>query len=209
MRALVSVAVLLLTIPAASKTAAPAITAIEPIRLSPGVNSVPGFLPGDRTARIVEAWRGNGNAHGYSAWMVLTGPSEGEPVGLAPFADDDGARYRDTIRDDPFDGERVMGSVVFARARVDGRPASITIDAELDHTPDRPFADHEPATIRVYRLTENDGVGPPLAFELIAKLHSAKRYCNVELALRDMLGVPLPKDYAGPNAVDGCIRERS
>jgi len=208
MRALVSVAVLLLALPAASRTVEPAITAIEPIRLSPGVNSVPNFLPKGRAARIVEAWRGNGNAHGHSAWMVLTGPSEGNGVGLAPFADDRGALYHDTISDDPFDGERVMGSVVFARAKVDGQPASIVIDAELDHSPDSPFADHEQATIRVYRLTESDAFGPPLAFELIAKLRSPKHYCNVELAVRDVLGVALPPDYDGANTVDGCFPDQ-
>lgn len=183
----------------------PHIGEIAPIALEFGINSVPGFLPDGGVATIVEAWRGNGNAHGYSVWMVLTGPSEGNPVGIAPFADDDEELPVETIRDNPFDGERPMGSVRFARARIDGEPASIVIAADLDWTDGRPFADHERATIKIYRLVANhEGLGPPIEFERIAKLRTAKRYCNVDLAVRDMLGVPIG-EVPGPNAIDGCF----
>jgi hypothetical protein len=188
-------------------TAPPRITAIARIPLKPGVNQVPHFLPDGGAAGIVQVWRENGNAHGYTAWLVLTGSAEREPFGLVPFAGDAGS-YRDTIRDDPFDGERRLGRVVFAHARVDGAPATIAIDAHLDWTDGRPLADHERATIRVYRLMRGEAIGPPLAFESIATLHSEKSYCNVDLALRDVMGIALPhgEDVEGDgwNAGNGC-----
>lgn len=189
----------------AAPSADPRITDIVPIHLHPGINHVPGFLPDGHAATIIEGWRGNGNAHGHHAWMVLTGPSEGFPVGLAPI-EQDGGLVSDTLSDDPFDGERVLGVVRFARARIDGQPASIVISAHLDWTPGRPLADHEKATITLYRLTSNgDGVGPPLSFVPVTRLHSDKRYCTVELALRDVLGLALQADYAAPNRLDGCF----
>ncbi|MES2444013.1 MAG: hypothetical protein V4574_14385 [Pseudomonadota bacterium] len=209
MRYLGALALLIAATPGASAPprlpASPRITEIAPVALGFGVNKVPGFLPGGGAATIVRAWRGNGNAHGYSAWMVLTGPSEGNAVGLAPFADGEELPV-ETIRDNPFDGERTIGAVRFARALVDGTPASIAIKADLDGTDGRPFADHERATIKVYRLVVNDeGLGPPLEFVRIAALHTDKRYCNAELALRDTLGIPLPAGHAGPNRDDGCF----
>lgn len=191
---------------AAGAAAKPVLTDIMPVTLHPGINKVPGFLPDGGAATIIEAWRGNGNAHGHHAFMVLTGPSEGNAVGLAPFAD--GERAADTISDDPFDGERVIGAVRFVRARLNGIPASLLVRADLETPGDRPLADHARATVTVFRLTANpDRIGPPLSFVQVARLRSEKRYCNAELALRDVLGVPLPADYAGANRTDGCFGE--
>ena len=211
MRYLGALALLIAATPGASmppaSAPAPRITQIAPISLDFGVNKVPGFLLDGSAATIVEAWRGNGNAHGYSAWMVLTGPSEGNPVGLALFDDGEGHELA-TIRDDPFDGERTLGSVWFARARVDGEPASIVIDAHLDWTDGKPLADHERATIEIYRLAASgEGIGLPLEFVWIATLRTEKRYCNVDLAVRDTLGMVLPADLPGPNQANGCYPE--
>lgn len=192
-------ALLVLATPlAAAPGGTPRVTALVPLRLHPGINVVPRFLPHGGSATIIQAWRDNGNAHGYNAWMMLSGAVNGQPVGLVSF---EGA---DTLRDDPFDGERTLGIVRFAQGRVDGQRASLVLDAHLDSTEGRPLADHESATLKIYRLTENDGIGPRLNFELIATQHTRKRYCNAELALRDMLGVPLAKGYAGFNQTDGC-----
>jgi hypothetical protein len=180
---------------------APKVDHIVPVALRAGINHVPGFLPDDTAATIVEAWRGNGNAHGYHVWMVLTGPSEGNPVGVASMADGG-----EVIRDAPFDGERVLRSVRFARGFVAGVPASLLLTARLDTTPGRPLADHELATVRVDRLVADPGaIGPQVQFRTISTLRSARRYCNADLAMHDLLGMPLPSDFAGANRDDGCI----
>ncbi|WP_375395391.1 hypothetical protein [uncultured Sphingomonas sp.] len=180
-----------------------AITDLKPIALHPGVNRVPGFLVGGGTATIVEAWRGNGNAHGYHVWMVLGGPSEGNPVGLV-------TAEGDTIGDNPFDGERVLGAVRFATGRIDGKPATLLIKASLDEAPSGVLADHSTATVTWYRLDhatdEMDMIGRTIdEFISIGTVHTTGRYCNADLAMRDVAHVPLPSDFDGFNGTDGCF----
>ena len=185
----------------------PRITDLRPITLHPGVNRVPGFLVGSGAATIVEAWRGNGNAHGYHVWMVLGGPSEGKSVGVVGRDGDDRRPVFETISDNPFDGERVLGAVRFATARIAGKRATLLIEADLDEASSGVAADHATATVRWFRLDHDaDAIGRPTdEFVPLAEVHTAKRYCNAELALRDAAGVPLPPGFAGANRVDGCF----
>ena len=60
-------------------TRAPVITAIQPIALHRGNNVLPDFLPGGRTATIIQSWRGNGNAHGVSGWYSPPHPGTAQP----------------------------------------------------------------------------------------------------------------------------------
>jgi len=192
---------------AATLAAAPAsVSDIKPIPVRPGVNVVPGFAPGGGAAQIVRAWRGNGNAHGYNVFLLLTSASEGRPLSVADVASGAPPPGQDIIRDDPFDGERVLGVVRFARAKVNGSKASLLIVAHLDDTPNGVLADHDKATVRIFRLVRDDSVGATSdAFQPVAVIHTDKTYCNAELALRDSLGIPLSQDFAGPNRTDGCF----
>ena len=187
----------------------PLVTDLRPITLQPGVNRVPGFLPGGGAATIVEGWRGNGNAHGFHVWLVLGGASEGHPVGVVGIEGGDGDPVHTTVSDNPFDGERVLGVVQFAFGRVAGQPATLLVRADLDEAPSGVLADHATAPVRWYRLDHHDdAIGRTTdLFRLIGTAHSARRYCNTELALRDLAGMPLPADYAGPNRADGCFRD--
>jgi len=190
---------------AAIATAPTVLSDIKPIPIHPGMNIVAGFAPSGGAAQIVRGWRGNGNAHGYNDYLVLTPKSEGRPLGVVSLVTGDSDQLQDFIRDDPFDGERKLGVLTFARARVNGRPASLLIIAHLDETPDRPLADHDKATVRVFQLVRGDGVGETTdVFRPIAVIHTAKMYCNAELALRDSLGTALPEEFAGQNRIDGC-----
>lgn len=186
----------------------PQVTGLRAITLHGGVNRVPGFVRGGGTATIVQAWRDNGNAHGYLVWMVLAGHGKGEPAALVEF--DGGIRGSspgDTIGASPFDGERVTGDVRFATARIGGKPVSLAIRGDLDEAPSGVIADHATATIRWLELVhrEDEIGGAPDAFEPIGSVRTSKRYCNVDLALRDAAGIPLPRDFAGANRVDGCF----
>lgn len=42
------------------------------------------------------------------------------------------------------------------------------------------------------------------SFVPLATAQTTKRYCNVEPAVRDTLGLPLPVGYSGVNRIDGC-----
>src|SRR4051812_18960953 len=47
-------------------------TDLTAIDIAPGLNAVPGFTPDNRPARVLKAWRENGNAYGYSIYMITT-----------------------------------------------------------------------------------------------------------------------------------------
>lgn len=183
------------------------VTDIRPITLHPGVNQIPGFVPGGGTATIIQAWRGNGNAHGYTVWMVLAPETEGKPFGVIDGDFRSNQPSSDVIVDDPFDGERTLGVVKFARAKVNGVPTSILIDAHLDAAPSGVLADHATATITTYRLVHTDGLpgSTPDVFEPVSTIHTTRRFCNADLALHETLGLPLSSDYGGANQVDGCF----
>ncbi|WP_174284895.1 hypothetical protein [Sphingomonas bacterium] len=184
----------------------PEIADLKPIALHPGVNRIPGFLPGGGTATIVEAWRGNGNAHSYHAWMVLGGPSEGSPVGLVG-VDRATGPLNDIVTDNPFDGERVLGAVRFATGTIAGRRAALLVEATLDDSQSGIPADHATATVRWFRLDHQaDATGRTTdAFVPIGTVQTTKRYCNADLALRDLARVPLTSKFGGFNRIDGCF----
>ncbi len=185
----------------------PVIADLKPIALHPGINRIAGFLPGGATATIVEAWRGNGNAHGYHVWMVLGGPSEGSPIGLVGV--DGAGRPSDVITDNPFDGERALGAVRFATGMIAGRQATLLVEAKLDDSPSGIPADHATATVRWFRLDHQaDATGRTTdAFVPIGTAQTTKRYCNADLALRDVAHIPLTAQFGGANSVDGCFHD--
>jgi hypothetical protein len=193
-----------------STATAAKITDIRPIVLHAGVNEVPDFAPDGGTITIVQAWRGNGNAHGYNTWMVLSSNAEGQSFGIVGIERSDTRQLEEIVRDNPFDGERIIGVVRFAKARVDGADQSILIEASLDAEPGRAFADHEPVTVRIYQLFRTDGApgSTPDVFKPILTMQETRRFCNADLALHQILDLPLAPDYAGPNQVDGCFDNR-
>lgn len=193
--------------PASASPVPAKISAIVSIPLHQGVNIVPHFMPDGSSATIVQAWRGNGNAHGYSDWLVLAPSSEGNRAGVVTLVDPRRTVPNDLIRDEPFDGERVIETIRFARGRVNGARASLMLDARLDATPSGIFAERAPAMVRIFQLVATDGTPgeTPYEFRLISSIHTTKHYCNAELALAQTLRIPLGARFAGPNRVDGCF----
>ncbi len=185
----------------------PRVAGLQPIALHDGVNTVPGFLPSGTTAIIIQAWRATGNAHGHHDWLVLGSTAEGHAAVEVTLVNPTSKQLDDVIGDAPFDGERVLATVRFARGTAEGRPVSLLLQAKLDDPPSGIPADHATATVRVFRLEATDGAPgeSPLEFRPISSVTTAKRYCNAELALSQVLAVPLPANYGGPNKVDGCF----
>lgn len=122
--------------------------------------------------------------------------------------DDGKAPLADTIGASPFDGERVLQTVRFAHARVDGAPATVMIRADLGEAKSGVLADHAPADVSVYVL-KSPGVdvgATPDVFKLAFKVRAVGRFCNADMALHTTLGLPLPSDYAGGKGPGGCIQ---
>lgn len=190
------------TLAVAACAAPPSLSRIEVMPLRDGINTVARFAADGRAATIVQAWRDNGNAHGHTVWLVTLPPR----AGVVSFDDGKGA-LEDTIGASPFDGERVLETVRFARARVDGAPATVVIRADLGESTSGVLADHAPAEVKIYRL-ESPGVEvgtTPDVFRLIATVRPTGRFCNADMALHTVLGLPLPAGYAGGKAPDGCL----
>jgi hypothetical protein len=184
---------------------------LDIIPLHGGVNVVPAFMPDGSATTIIQAWRENGNAHGGREWLVLGPPAEESEhsPGIVTWNDPRRKALETIVGDSPFDGERVLGTIRFARGRVAGKAESLLLDAELDDAPSGILADHATATVRIFRLeaTGGDPGDSPFEFKLISTQHSTKRYCNADLALSQMLNLPLPPNYGGPNQEDGCFHE--
>ena len=86
--------------------AAPKIGRLTPIPLEPGVNRIPHFAADGREARIILAWRGNGNAHGYDVFSVFMPSQSGASVwNVVGF--ETPQSFSDDIRDAPHTGEAV------------------------------------------------------------------------------------------------------
>ena len=177
----------------ASGLLATAAAGLVPISLHPGTNQIANFAGDGKTGTISLYWRENGNAWGYNILSVSAGGSLATVEGKDHF----------TAR--PHTGEDVITSVRFARGRYKGHLTTFALVA------DRNIVDAVPnpaaTTITIYALTRSDEpVGTPYLFAKVNALHPKRRYCDADMALKTEVGFPLPTDYSGPAAVDGCIR---
>ncbi len=182
--------------------------AVVPVR--DGVNAIAKFTPDGREATIVKAWRDNGNAHGHFVYLVLL-PLPGDccgpdsKTGVVTFDGGQGG-LEDTTGFSPFDGERSLGALRFARGRLDGKPATLVIRADLGEASSGVLADHAPVDISVYRLDHpgvDAGTTPDL-FHLVSRFRPAGLFCNADMALATVMRLPLPADYAGGKGPSGC-----
>ncbi|MGC1305439.1 MAG: hypothetical protein WA840_23965 [Caulobacteraceae bacterium] len=187
----------------------PVLGEVAVIAVHDGVNTVAGFATDGRAATIVRGWRDNGNAHGHDVYLVLLPLKNDDGVenttGVVAF-DNGQDPLKDTATASPFDGERALGAVRFARAKVDGAPATVMIRADLGETASGVLADHAPVDISVYRL-ESPGVDAgttPDVFRLVSRTRPSGLFCNADMALTTVLHLPLPANYAGGKAPSGC-----
>ena len=187
-----------------------ALSDIKAISIHDGINIIDHFAADGRAATIVQAFRDNGNAHGHYVYLVLLPVKidRSAPAESGVVAFDEGERgLSDTIGVSPFDGERVLGTIRFAHAMLDGTPATVAIRADLVEGLGGVAADHAPVDISVYKL-EHPGIEigeTPDVFRLLEKSRAEGRFCNADMALATVLHLPLPADYAGGNAPGGCL----
>ncbi len=184
---------------AAAETPSHRLTQLEPIELKAGGNLVQHFtLDDDGPANILLGYRGNGNAHSYNVYLVLTRGN-----GVTGFEKQDKS-LDDTITDAPHTGEDIVRSVRFAHGEVDGVPATLTFVAHRDIDPEGGIPAASFVDFTVYRLTR-DGEDPPDYFKPIMTTRSNKKYCNADMALRTQFGLALPSNYQGSQTADGCF----
>jgi hypothetical protein len=172
------------------------------ISLKMGDNFVPHFAVDGRPARIIQAWRGNGNAHGYTIFLVAMPGGESQTDWNVVSIDEPHGPARDEILDSPYNGEQYLHSIRFAHGSLDGKPETLLLSARLNIK--RSYGERASVTYDVYKLVHDDeSFGTWDRFVLVERSQSAKRYCNAELAISRRFAIPLG-DYGGPNKKDGC-----
>jgi hypothetical protein len=182
------------------------ISGLRLIDLRMGENQIAHFAADGRPARIIEAWRGNGNAHSYHLYMVLMGGGEQDnDWNIVGVDTGPSTPFLDTIADEPHTGEDFVFSVYFAHARLDGKPQTLLLTARRHWK--ESYGDAGITTFDVYKLanvSEEGGPGTTDQFQLVEAFDSTTRACNSDLAFSQQFGVPLPKGYVIANTKDGC-----
>jgi hypothetical protein len=168
------------------------LTGLHPFTLHRGLNTLPHFAPDGRDVAVLKAWYDNGNAWGHDLYIAMTPqPAKYQSpwnVIYIPWQEHNPAPH-DTLDAIPHTGEDVISDVRFATAMLDGAPASILIVADRDI----PL----PHTVQfgVYKLVDasSEGVGTTLlVFRLVKRFSTTAEYCNADLALSDVFGLPAP-----------------
>jgi hypothetical protein len=173
--------------------AATILPGLSPIPLHSGVNAIANIAGDKSRGSISLDWRENGNAYGYSIFMVRAGSS------IATVGDSD------HLTDRPHTGEDAITTVRFARGPYRGRTTTFALVADREIVESVP--EPAPTTIKVYALVRNEGpLGTAYQFVLVNELHPQRRYCSADMAMKTEVGFPLRRNYDGPRTPDGCFR---
>jgi hypothetical protein len=176
---------------------------VAPIPLHAGLNTIPNFAGDGRAAQIVLAWRDNGNAHGYDTFTIMVEGRKGgrnwNAVGI-----EHGDRFTDSVRDEPFDGEYMVGSVRFLHAQIGGRRTTLMVMANRQVV--NSYVEPALTRIEIFALRKSGGIPgtTPDYFARIGQRQTSMRYCNAEMALQTELRIPVRKSYEGSRIRTGC-----
>ncbi len=155
------------------------ITDLIPLQLQEGANLVPHLAPDGRQGLVVE-----GRQPGSSASLIVT---------MLPRSE--GARGWDVVEMETPDGTRTATldgrgrSVVFARAKVAGMPATLLLVAAPDPADPAPAGSPRRILIQTLRLQADESVA---RFEWTATQTTRRRYCSATDALAATYRLALP-----------------
>ena len=173
------------------------ITDITVIPLQIGVNKVAHFASDGRTGLIVKAWRDNSNAHGYNRYMVLLRNSTMENEWNVVTVEHDHI-LQDSIRDDPHTFEDIVTTVLFARAKLNGKPTTLLLEATRDWK--ESMAEFGPVKLSFYKLAHNSEGLPGFSedyFILVKETASIAKYNNANFALKTEWKIKGLPEYRG------------
>ena len=198
---LLSVAAVAIVVTASASAQAPAelhkrLTDVKQIETGAGLTRIKNAERDGRDAQVFYAWRNDVSAWGFGVYIV-TMPTKITPnktswniVGI----ETDNHDFDVEITDQPHTRDDDLKVVRFASGKLDGKADTFLITATRD--PDEPVEDATSTAIRIYALGnhEDEGFGTtPDRFDLVFKYTTAKKYSDADDALREELGLPLPK----------------
>jgi len=180
-------------------------TDLRAIDIRPGVNMIDNFTPDGRNAMIVSGFRAYITADGaHNDYLVLTRTADGDTpwtvvtVGRAASSD---AGDLEFLSDYPHTGEDQVKSIRFARARLNGAPATLLIEATRAFQLPIPSASR--VKIEIYDLEKDKDIGSDVFVQIQTQTTEAC-YSNADLALAKTLGLALPPGYEGPKDAAAC-----
>ena len=158
------------------------ITSVTPVPLQEGANLVPHLAPDGRQGLVVEG-------------RQLPARS---PLLMAMLPRAEGMRGWDVVQMDPADGNGPTldgrgRSVVLARAKVGGMPATLLFVAEPDPADPAPAGEARRILIRTLRLEADETAA---RFEAIGSETTRSRYCSATNAVAVAYRLALPDDAA-------------
>jgi len=191
---------------------APQIADLQPIILHDGVNPVLHMTQDGRAGVIVRAQHSDSPSADGNAidFMVLvpkraaTGEWVAADTEVTPSKVSDEPFGGVLVSAAPHTGEDWRRSIAFAYAKVDGAAAIVMIVGELDMRGAVAAYTPVPAQVSVFRLQEDLDFGDDFRFALIAQAHTTHCYVDVQLAVKDLEGLPLPLEYHGPKTSAAC-----
>ncbi len=156
------------------------ITSVIPVPLQEGANLVPHLAPDGRQGLVVEGRQ----------------PSARSPLLMAMLPRAEGMRGWDVVQMDPADGAGPTldgrgRSVVLARAKVGGIPATLLFVAEPDPADPAPAGEARRILIRTLRLEADETTA---RFEAINSETTRRRYCSGSDAVAVTYRLALPED---------------
>ncbi len=177
------------------------LTDLTEIEMPYGVTTIEDFDRNGRKGMVVVGYRPTGTAGSYnrftfliksddmaeptvSAWDIVTTDTRNRSVGVVGVVD--------SVRDQPHTDEDRVASVRLFKARLDGEPATILIEAWRDLAKAESIPSPTPATIEIYRLTKD--VEGYSTFERVEVARSTELYGNIDFALCRELKVPIPRN---------------
>jgi hypothetical protein len=169
------------------------ISNVIPLDLAEGANMVPHLAPDGRQGLVVE---GRG--------PTAIGSSAPTPVVMAMLPRSEGLRGWDVIGIESETGTRLTSlegagrSMVFARAKVGGMPATLLFIAAPDAGDPAARGAARRMTIRTLRLEVDQG---PASFDQIGSETTSRRYCSPADAIAVTYRIALPDDQG---ASDRC-----
>jgi hypothetical protein len=189
----------------------PLVSDLHAIDLQDGINSVPQMTPDGRAGVIVRvAHSSSPIADGNSVNYLVMLPAGTGGGWVAADAQETPSQISDTpfggilLSAAPHDGEDWKRSIAFAHAKVSGRPSLLMVVAERDLRRSTNAYAPAPAEVTVFRLTADPEFGDAYHFAPISRRRTIRCYVDVQLAVSEVEGLPLPPNYAGPKASAAC-----
>jgi hypothetical protein len=184
---------------------------LREISVTPGPNLVAHLAPDGRDGLIVEGGHSaspsaDGSSVDYMVLLKAAGPERGwETVDVesSPSVSSDAPFGGVLIQAFPHTGEDSKRSVVFARASLNGSPATLLLLADRDMSHAETAYSPAPVQISIFALRKDPDTDQD-HFALVRQAWAAKCYVDAQWALMDAFKLSAPAGYEGDRGTSVC-----